>query len=710
MSKLARPEYALLGGDTPQTSDAAAHAFRTAPVFTGDALDTLGPAILPQRAVYGRVLEQHANGFPAVPAAPVLYINTNTPFSGLGTGKSHSTSVLLESCLMADARLGTLPEPLSALVFHFDTAAGGGAVQPCEAAYLSTLDAKNGEGAVAPTVTVLVLPSNLRAMKKVYAKLPAVHVEPLHFSPEDISGERLLAMMKVEESGQMPLYMEAVMTILRSMEDSFDYTKFREQLSAQTFSASQKSMLKLRLSLLDSCLKDGNASNRVSTHFKKGHLTIIDLSSPFMDGSSACGFFDLILGLFVEADVKASGKLVVLDEAHKYLSDAQSGASSRLTDSLLTIIRQYRHLGTRVLISTQEPTVVPSKFLALCSFIIAHRFQSPEWLRMLTKHVSVPERSFDELFAKVVSLQTGQAIMFTASGISVRGSHKANGSAKDTSSDGDSSVSGSEVAQLGAGYLLVQSRLRATQDGGRSILAVQESASLGGSMNQSSSGRASGTSLALHPTHSTFSFASQAAVSPSSVWQVRAPAAASESPSPRNSPEPSSSTESGSRTSSDASPEVFLMTSPALRKFLPLVTLMQQLFRDEELWRVKTQRLQRALDIDSDAIAKAVARGVIVRVEGAGTARVMLAPGATYVTERTVYLTGALRDCVPLVQYLKTQAESGFSEITLATLRKRFGQEVEEIVAKAKAQDVVEDVPNATKSKIRLCPHTKLVL
>ena len=34
------------------------------------------------------------------------------------------------------------------------------------------------------------------------------------------------------------------------------------------------------------------------------------LSSPFMDASSACGFFDLILGLFVEADVNAAGKLV----------------------------------------------------------------------------------------------------------------------------------------------------------------------------------------------------------------------------------------------------------------------------------------------------------------------------------------------------------------------------------------------------------------
>jgi hypothetical protein len=58
------------------------------------------------------------------------------------------------------------------------------------------------------------------------------------------------------------------------------------------------------------------------------------LSSPFMDGSSACGFFDMILGMFIEADLAIAGKLVgdcplpptvddcltnfsVLDEAHK---------------------------------------------------------------------------------------------------------------------------------------------------------------------------------------------------------------------------------------------------------------------------------------------------------------------------------------------------------------------------------------------------------
>lgn len=34
-----------------------------------------------------------------------------------GSGKSHTTSVLLESCLIKDSRIGTLPAPLSGLVY-----------------------------------------------------------------------------------------------------------------------------------------------------------------------------------------------------------------------------------------------------------------------------------------------------------------------------------------------------------------------------------------------------------------------------------------------------------------------------------------------------------------------------------------------------------------------------------------------------------------
>lgn len=69
--------------------------------------------------------------------------------------------------------------------------------------------------------------------------------------------------------------MEAIMAILRSME-RFDYRVFRDQLKAQNFAPSQKAMLNLRLSLLDACLQGGSPANRVSNHFRPGHLTVIE--------------------------------------------------------------------------------------------------------------------------------------------------------------------------------------------------------------------------------------------------------------------------------------------------------------------------------------------------------------------------------------------------------------------------------------------------
>jgi len=70
---------------------------------------------------------------------------------------------------------------------------------------------------------------------------------------------------------------------------------------------------------------------------------------------------------------------IVLDEAHKYLTNSDA---DRFNQSICNIIRQQRHLAVaaRVIISTQEPTVVP--LLDLMSYIIYHRF-SFSWFRHL---------------------------------------------------------------------------------------------------------------------------------------------------------------------------------------------------------------------------------------------------------------------------------------------------------------------------------------
>lgn len=110
----------------------------------------------------------------------------------------------------------------------------------------------------------------------------------------------------------------------------------------------------------------------------------MDLSCPCVTAELACSLFNICLSLFLEQKTSV-GRVVAMDEAHKYMRD--SAESQALTNSLLETIRLQRHLGVRVLVSTQEPTV-STKLLDLCSVTVVHRFTSPDWLRTLRAHLA----------------------------------------------------------------------------------------------------------------------------------------------------------------------------------------------------------------------------------------------------------------------------------------------------------------------------------
>lgn len=78
---------------------------------------------------------------------------------------------------------------------------------------------------------------------------------------------------------EMPIYMEAIMTILREMEHNFDYDLFCKKMKNLKLKSDQRTMLDLRLSLLNSCVKKGNSTKRVSSRFKKGQLTIVEYAT-----------------------------------------------------------------------------------------------------------------------------------------------------------------------------------------------------------------------------------------------------------------------------------------------------------------------------------------------------------------------------------------------------------------------------------------------
>ncbi len=129
-------------------------------------------------------------------------------------------------------------------------------------------------------------------------------------------------------------------------------------------------------------------------------------------------------------------------------------ASKALSESLLSIIRQQRHFGARVIISSQEPTISP-RLMDLCSMTMVHRFTSPEWFGVLRRHISTGEeqKNPDELFRRILNLRVGEALLFAPSALLY-------------------CADGRTPERLGSDLLQMKMRKRVTWDGGKSVVCV----------------------------------------------------------------------------------------------------------------------------------------------------------------------------------------------------------------------------------------------
>ena len=207
---------------------------KTTPLFSGDVLDSTDPEVKKAQSVpelfpqYGllagrvrsystennsRIGENAGDTDTRVEKEddPRIFLNVNPPWSAFicgsqGSGKSHTLSCMLENCLL-ESKLGKLPNPLAALVFHYDRFTSCTSNQACEAAYLCSRGVP---------VRVLVSRTNLSQMEKVYSNLPGLpddagrpKVIPLLFQEKHLNVERMKTLMAVNgKDGPVPLYIE----------------------------------------------------------------------------------------------------------------------------------------------------------------------------------------------------------------------------------------------------------------------------------------------------------------------------------------------------------------------------------------------------------------------------------------------------------------------------------------------------------------------
>jgi hypothetical protein len=221
---------------------------------------------------------------------------------------------------------------------------------------------------------VLVSPSNYQQRRSFYGA--EVRVEPLLFSWGKLSAKQLKCLMRINE-GDNQLYVSTMLSLLRGFQrkqamPTFD--DFCRQIEQTCSSSSQNGPLRQRLALLEALMKESAVNQEfrgiggdLSSLMQEGMLVVADLSDPLLSPEEANGIFEVLLDQFRSDLVGGStegGKLLVLDEAHRYVSGGDSDGLSR---SIVDAVRLMRHEGLRVAISTQSPKVLVPELLDFVS-------------------------------------------------------------------------------------------------------------------------------------------------------------------------------------------------------------------------------------------------------------------------------------------------------------------------------------------------------
>lgn len=448
-------------------------SYRVAPLFTSqvhafavqhvDAVASTAQCTYPQYGLLGSVVD---GGDDSPTIQNLVFGNTSEPWSvficgSQGSGKSYTLSCLLENALLKHSAVNVTQCPATGIVFHYDQFSSASSGQLCEAAYLCSTGVP---------VTVLVCPTSLGTMKKRYENLlcpghnsSPPRVRPFYLKDEQLSTEIMMTLMGVDDlSERTPLYIASIRQLLRQMildkpnDPVFDHRDFLRRLDQLCLTKDQLAPLSLRLDLLKSVLVDTTNSPHLRTVYDEiwrprvGSLTIVDLSDPFVTESDACALFSISLKLLV-GGWRSAPRIIALDEAHKFLKSSLE--AQKLTSDLISVIRQQRHLGSRVIIATQEPTV-SGELLALCNASIIHRFTSPQWYHTLRQHLiaAYGNEHDHSLLRAIAELDAGQAMVFCPTAIL------------------DVDVETGRPKLLRDAYFKLAVRSRVSADGGESIL------------------------------------------------------------------------------------------------------------------------------------------------------------------------------------------------------------------------------------------------
>ena len=339
-------------------------------------------------------------------ALDLNHTHTMSLFGVQGGGKSYTLGMVIEMASMALKHINVLPSPLATVIFHYSP------TQDYAPEFTSMINANSVEEEIrilrerykanpeALKDVLILTPSNKVDERR--AEYPDIEVRPIAFSASELKTAHWKFLMGA--IGNQSMYIRQINLIMRGLRNNLTLDSLRNSIEHSGLSDHLKELAFTRLRFASEYIDD---SLQLQELIRPGRLIIVDLRDEYIEKDEALGLFVVMLQIFSEATFcgNAFNKLVVFDEAHKYIENAD------LVSGLVEVVREMRHKGTSIMVASQDPPSVPVSLIELSSQIIMHKFNSPAWL----KHIQKANASLGELTSEKMShLGAGEAYIWSS--------------------------------------------------------------------------------------------------------------------------------------------------------------------------------------------------------------------------------------------------------------------------------------------------------
>jgi hypothetical protein len=336
--------------------------------------------------------------------------HTISLFGVQGGGKSYTLGMIAEMASLRIPNINVLPRPLATVIFHYSPTMDyrpefTSMIAPnSDASQVKMLRETYGAEPRALKDVVLLAPADKVPERR--HEYPGIEVRPLKFAAAELQTSHWRFLMGAV--GNQATYIRQLNRVMKSLRNELTLEGLRNGIEASSMADHLKAMAKMRLDLAAEYIDDFVALGGL---IKPGRLIIVDLRDEFIEKDEALGLFVVLLQLFADATYldeqgleRSFNKLVVFDEAHKYIE------SSDLVAGLVDVVREMRHKGTSIMVASQDPPSVPISLIELSTQVILHKFNSPAWL----KHIQKANAALGTLTAeKMANIRPGEAFVWS---------------------------------------------------------------------------------------------------------------------------------------------------------------------------------------------------------------------------------------------------------------------------------------------------------